>query len=230
MKILSPIIFLLTVVLLLTRCNSDSEGGSFNADHKENTETDSLSGIYDDYEKYGRANWQKPDFVIRQFGDLSGKTIADIGAGTGFFSRRLVYKAEKVLAIDVNPYILPLLDSVRTNELPKEFGDRLEIRLCEYDDPKLKPEEVDAVLLCNTFMYINNRVDYLKKVKSGMKPGGILMIIDFKKQRTPLAIPAVENRLKMEEVVAEMHNAGFLVSKMDRSSLENQYLVIGEKR
>jgi predicted RNA methylase len=47
--------------------------------------------------------WQKPDLVIQQLGDVNGKTVADLGAGTGYFSRRIAYKGARVIAIDIDP-------------------------------------------------------------------------------------------------------------------------------
>ncbi len=58
------------------------------------------------FENPARAEWQKPEWVIEQLGDLTGKTVADIGAGTGYFAFRIARKAKKVIAIDIDERFL----------------------------------------------------------------------------------------------------------------------------
>ena len=119
-----------------------------------NANAHARDGLSDDYEDFGRVIWQKPDKVISLFSDLTGKTVADIGAGTGFFSRRLTNSAKKVIAIDIDERFITYLDSIRTDVMPKEFGEKLEPRLSKIDDPLLQAGDVDAVLIVNTFMYM----------------------------------------------------------------------------
>lgn len=218
-------IFLLFTGLFFS-CDNNHSGGSFDATPSPKT-AHAEDGIYDNYEDFGRVIWQKPDLVIGEFGDLTGKTVADIGAGTGFFSRRMVQQAEKVIAIDIDKRFMHFLDSIRLKELPEELQPRLEPRLSKTDDPLLKSYEVDNVLIVNTFMYMSNHVDYLEKIKNGLKPGGRIVIVDFKKRWTPIGPPA-DIRLSMEATEAFLKEAGFKIVKMDRKALEFQYIVVAE--
>ena len=151
-----------------------------------NANAHARDGLSDDYEDFGRVIWQKPDKVISLFSDLTGKTVADIGAGTGFFSRRLTNSAKKVIAIDIDERFITYLDSIRTDVMPKEFGEKLEPRLSKIDDPLLQAGDVDAVLIVNTFMYMSDHVDYLKKIENALTPNGEILIVDFKKEWTCL--------------------------------------------
>ncbi len=190
--------------------------------------TSPTEGIVDDYEDFGRATWQKPNLVISQFGDLTNKTIADIGAGTGFFSKRLSAKAARVIAIDIDERFIDILDSIRLSELPEEFQERLEPRIAKLDDPLLASYETDGVLIVNTFMYMSERTAYLEKVKNGIKPGGKLVIVDFKKRWTPIGPPA-QIRLDMEEAISYIEEAGFKIARKDMDTLEYQYILVAER-
>ena len=217
MKPLIKYFFLIASMIIFTSCESTT------------TENGQTPGLEDDYEKFGRAAWQHPDLVIDQFGNLEGKVIADIGAGTGFFSKRLAKKGAKVIAIDIDRRFIHLLDSIRVKDLPEAAQNLLITRIAKLDDPMLAAHEVDGALIVNTFMYMSDRVDYLKKVFEGIKPNGKLIIVDFKKIWTPIG-PPKDIRLDMEEVSRIVKEAGFTITKTDKSSLPYQYIVVGEKR
>ncbi len=184
--------------------------------------------FFEDYVHQNRLIWQKPDLVLDFLGDLEGKTVADIGAGTGFFTMRLVQDAGKVIATDIDPRFIAYLDSVKVLEVPESLQDRLETRLVKPDDPMLKAGEADVVIIVNTFMYIKDRTDYLAKLKRAIKPGGKLLIIDFKKKRTPIG-PPTDLRVPLYVVEAEMYDAGYRQVTTDDTSLDYQYVVMAEK-
>ena len=96
------------------------------------------------------------------------------------------------------------------------------------DDPLLKSYETDGVLIVNTFMYMSERTAYLEKVAKGIKPGGKLIIVDFKKRWTPIGPPA-EIRLAAEEAIRFIEAAGFQVAKKDMDTLEYQYILVAER-
>jgi ubiquinone/menaquinone biosynthesis C-methylase UbiE len=186
------------------------------------------TGFYDDYEGTNRVIWQKPEMVINLLGDLDNKTVADIGAGSGHFSKRLVEKAKKVIAIDIDQRFIHFLDSIRIHEIPEEFRDRLEPRLAEPNDPHLQPEEVDAVLIVNTFMYMEDRQAYLENLSEALTSGGKILIIDFKKKATPIG-PPVPVRLDGDTVINDLKETGFKNITIDNDKLQYQYIVMAEK-
>lgn len=185
-------------------------------------------GLSDDYEDFGRVIWQKPDKVIDLFSDLSDKTVADIGAGTGFFSRRLTNSAKKVIAIDIDERFIEHLDSIRTDVMSEELGKKLETRLSKMDNPMLQTGEVDAVLIVNTFMYMSDHIDYLKKIKDALPPNGEILIVDFKKEWTPVG-PPEDIRLASTSAAAYLQDAGFQIMKKDERILEYQYIILAKK-
>ena len=184
-------------------------------------------GFFETYEATDRGIWQRPDLVIDFLGNLEGKTVADIGAGTGFITKRIVPNAGKVIAIDIDQRFIDYLDSLKT-EFPAELQDRFETRLGRPDNPMLNDEEVDEIMIINTYMYIENRVDYLRTIKRGLKPGGKLLIIDFKKKKTPVGPPS-EIRTPLYRVEEELTQAGFYNISSNDSALSYQYIVMAEK-
>jgi SAM-dependent methyltransferase len=185
-------------------------------------------GFTEDYVSTNRVLWQKPEMVINLLGDLENKTVADIGAGRGYFALRMASKAKKVIAIDIDPRFINYVDSIKTRELPPEIQPRLETRLAEPDDPNLNPEEADIVLIVNTYMYMKNRVEYLKNLKNGIVPGGTLLIIDFKKKRTPIGPPS-QFRIPLYQVEEELYEAGYVNVRTNDTALDYQYLIMAEK-
>jgi SAM-dependent methyltransferase len=181
-----------------------------------------------DYESKERGIWQKPELVISMLGDLSDKTVADIGAGTGYFTFRMVPKAKKVIGIDIDKRFINFLDSVKVR-LPEPYRKRFESRLAKPDDPLLKAGEADAVVIVNTYGYIENRIQYLKTLSKGMSPGAKLLIIDFKKNNLPVG-PPDEFKVALGQVEKELIAAGFTVEKIDSEALDYQYIVLALKK
>ncbi|MBK6546856.1 MAG: methyltransferase domain-containing protein [Saprospiraceae bacterium] len=171
-----------------------------------------------------RTIWQKPYDIIHMMGSLEGKTIADIGAGSGYFSFRFIYEAAHVIAIDIVPELIQLMDQER-KFYKSELQDKFEARLATPNDPKLNPNEVDIVFIANTFKYIPDRINYLRNLKSKFKADGRIMIVDFKKKMTPIG-PLQKNRMAQSEVEQELMDAGYKLILSDDLKLEYQYIII----
>lgn len=186
-------------------------------------EKQNISDVVADFESKERLAWQKPDFIINLFGDISNKIVADLGAGTGFFSFRLVRAAKKVIALDIDKRYLSFMDSLKV-ELPKNLQPRFETREVGEHDAHLKAQEVDAVLIVNTYMYISNRIEYMKKLKQGISKQGSVIIVDYKDKNLPVG-PPVEIKVPLRIVEAELRAAGFKIQSADDATLEYQYIV-----
>ena len=100
------------------------------------------------FESPERAEWQKPDEVIKFLGDLHDKTVMDIGSGSGYFSSRLIKAGAKVICADIDERFLNYIgERVEKEEWP---NDKIELRHVKDDSPLLKEKEVDGVLIVNT--------------------------------------------------------------------------------
>lgn len=169
-----------------------------------------------------RGSWQNPDLVIEKLGDLSGKIVADIGSGTGYFTFPISRMANKVLAIDIEQRYLDYIED-RKLELPIEHADVIETRLTVEDEPNLHTDEVDAVLMVNVFYYLNDRSTYMKIVNNALRENSILVLVDFKPGDLPVGPSG--DKVPPGKVIENLMSAGFSDIKLDMESLQYQYII-----
>ena len=184
----------------------------------------SFENLVERFESPEREQWQKPDEVIAMLGDIKGKTIMDIGAGTGYYGFRMTAKGAKVISADVDERFI---NFVKEKKVKLQDG-LMETRLVEYDDPLLKANEVDHVIIVNTYHHLDDRVDYLSKVIKGIKKGGSIMVVDFKKDVGEHG-PPKRYRVSTDKLVKELKEVGFSTFSINDTLLDNYYVVIAEK-
>jgi 2-polyprenyl-3-methyl-5-hydroxy-6-metoxy-1,4-benzoquinol methylase len=194
-------------------------------------DTFDLDGFKASYENTDRVVWQRPNLIIGLLGNgtLDNKVVVDIGAGTGFFAKRVTPLAKKVIALDIDESFLRLIDRTKMLELPADLQSHLETRLTPRDAPNLAPNEADAVLIVNTFMYIENKLEYLQKLKPCIKEGGRLVIVDFKRKRTALGPLPREHRAPLYVVEDLLYEAGYRNIQAIDTELDYQYILIAER-
>jgi predicted methyltransferase/thiol-disulfide isomerase/thioredoxin len=163
-----------------------------------------------------RDAWQKPHEVITGLEIKPEEVIADLGSGSGYFTRRLAMHAAKVYAIDIDAGLL--------NILKKDAPANVETVLAAPDDPKLAPESVDTVFICEVLHHIENRPAYLAKLTKALKPGGRIVVVDFIKDKKTHG-PPEEMKLSEDHVRQEFASAGFKQAQ-SFNFLPEQYFLI----
>lgn len=215
--------------LWIMGCQTDTPAVNAEQGAVNNGPRESTPKASDNQEYAARDVWQQPQLVIEKLGPLKGKTIADIGAGPyGYFALRLASREpiSKVIAIDIDPKSVAFMDAAK-NSLQDSAKSRFTTRLVPEDDPKLAPGEADIVLIVNTILYFNNRVEYLKNLHKGMKPGGKLVIVDFEMRNTPVG-PPLKDRMPLGQIEQELLKAGYKNVQTDTRTLEYQYIITAE--
>lgn len=224
-SLLTPFILILLLVVSGISCKQNYEVHEI--PDKEVLE-DTLDGAMGEVDSValnpGRTLWQKPDAVIGKLGDLSQKTVADIGAGTGYFSFRLALISKKVIAVDIDSSALQTIQSF-IPKLPLPYRNRLETRLALPDNPNLAPGEADVVVIINTVAYIPALANYLKTLKKGLKKGGILMIVDYKMKKLFIPAPPKSERIYLDVVEDMLEEAGYSSIQSDDTTLDYQYII-----
>ena len=172
-----------------------------------------------------RGEWQKPAEVIALMEIEPGMTVADIGAGTGYFLGYLskaVGARGTVLGLDVEPDMVNFM----SERAERQDWSNVEVRMIQPDDPGLKGRTVDRILIVNTWHHIGDRESYSRKLHDALTPGGGVLVVDFTQKSTHG--PPVSQRIRPEEVVAELRAGGLEVEILEES-LPDQYIVVGRR-
>jgi SAM-dependent methyltransferase len=171
-----------------------------------------------------RDAWQKPDEVLDAL-QLTPKTIvADLGAGTGYFSALIAKRVPqgKVFAVDVEPDMLRHLEERKHQQhLPV-----LQPVQASANAANL-PEPVDLVLVVDTYHHIDGRTTYFAKLGQSLRPNGRLAIIDFKMD-APEG-PPPEFRMAPEKVTEEIEAAGYQLITTHRF-LPRQFFLVFQRK
>jgi SAM-dependent methyltransferase len=173
-----------------------------------------------EFDDPARDAWQKPEEILDTLQLAQMARVADIGAGTGYFSVRIAKRVPngKVFAVDIEPDMVRYLGE----RAHHEHLHVLQPVLASANSPNL-PEAVDVALIVDTYHHIDDRVAYFSRLKSSLQPGGRLAIVDFKMD-APEGPPAAI-RIPPEKVIAELEQAGYaLVAKHD--FLPRQYFLV----
>lgn len=189
---------------------------------------------FSDTEKYikrfedpTRDEWQKPDMVVDMLALKAGMNVADIGAATGYFTRRMAKKVMPggyALGVDIEDGFFSYL--VQRGYEDGVFN-LFPVKALP-DDPRLPDSSLDVVLIVDTLHHIEGRAAYYEKLKKSLRPGGRVVVVDFKKDADIPVGPGPEMRLRATAVKAEFEAAGFQVT-IDQDMLPYQYIVVATR-
>jgi predicted metal-dependent enzyme (double-stranded beta helix superfamily)/ubiquinone/menaquinone biosynthesis C-methylase UbiE len=175
-------------------------------------------------ENPARGAWQKPDEVVAALTLKGGEQVTDLGAGSGYFSRRLakaVGPTGRIDAADVDEGMLAYLGGRAAMEGIRNVAPR---RVAP-NDPALPAGSSDLVFVCNTYHDLRDRVAYFRKVAGGLKADGRLVVVDFHKREDITEGPPFAEKLARETIVEELRLAGFEVER-EESFLPYQYFLV----
>lgn len=175
------------------------------------------AAIFDDP---ARDEWQKPDEVLRALKLAPDATVADIGAGTGYFAARLARALPRgrVYGVDAEPDMVRYLGE----RAQRENLANLTPVLARPDDPGI-PARVDVVIMVDTYHHIPQRERYFRMLQKSFKTGGRLAIIDFTLE-SPVG-PSVRSRIPGGRVKQELARAGYRLVE-EHKFLPNQYFLV----
>lgn len=170
-----------------------------------------------------RDAWQKPEQIMDALGIADGATVADLGAGGGWFTVRLARRVGPtgiVYAEDIQP---EMIESIR-RRVEREGLKNVRTVHGTATDPRLPAGQVDAVLIVETFNELEDPVALLRNVARSLKPRGRLGIVEFKSDGLGPG-PAPEARVDEKRVLAAAASAGLHLIKGE-IFLRYQYMLV----
>jgi SAM-dependent methyltransferase len=221
------VFLLLIFIWVFSSCDSEKNSKRLLKSNNKISIGNEFDLLVKKYEDPERDSWQHPELVLEKLGDLDNKIVADIGSGTGYFTFRIAEQAKKVVAIDIDSRFLNFIEERKSEVFPSIAG-KVETRKAEVNDPNLDVEEIDIVLLVNTYLFIEDRVEYLKKLKSSLKQNGFVMIVDYNLKKSPYDLQDVQ-KIGEEKTIEELKKAGFFIVELDDVSLDYQFIAIARK-
>jgi arsenite methyltransferase len=188
--------------------------------HELHNDPKSYIGALDDPK---RDAYQKPHEVLTALNIKPGEVIADIGAGSGYFSLKLAHfvgDKGKVYAVDVSPDMVRHLN----RRIRETKASNVVTILADNDDPLLADRSVNRFFICDVWHHVENQTKYLSLMKKMLKPGGEIVMIDFHKKELPLG-PPMQMKIAREDVIKQMETNGFRLGK-EHTFLPYQYFLV----
>jgi ubiquinone/menaquinone biosynthesis C-methylase UbiE len=195
------------------------------AQHTQHRRPDDIQQYLRQLDSTDRDAYQKPAQVVEALALKPGMSVADLGSGSGYFTRRFVEavgESGKVYAIDIELEMLKYArDSIDHMHIPYSA----EFILARPDDPKLPLQSVDLIFLSNTYHHLEDRTRYFKNLKGALRAGGRIAIVDFyhDERSGELGFPK-EHLVPRDRVIQEMRQAGYRLLH-EHGFLARQYFV-----
>jgi len=170
-----------------------------------------------------RDAYQKPHEVIHALGLKPGEVIADIGAGSGYFTFHLarhVGEKGKVYAVDISPDMILHIN----RRIREAKANNVVSVLAEPADPLLPDQSVNRFFICDVWHHVESQTKYLSLMKKMLKPGGEIVMIDFHKKELPFG-PPLQMKIAREDLINQMETNGFRLTK-EHTFLPHQYFLV----
>jgi ubiquinone/menaquinone biosynthesis C-methylase UbiE len=177
-------------------------------------------------ERAERIEEEDPETALDVLKIKKGATVADIGAGTGYITMRLVKRvgaSGTVYANDVQPEMLQILqrrvDRAKVTNVVLVQG--------TLDDPRLPQETIDLELLVDVYHEFSQPQAMLRGLRAALKPGGRLVLLEYRKEDPAIPIKP-EHKMSVKEAKMEVEAEGFKLADVDES-LPRQHILIFAK-
>jgi SAM-dependent methyltransferase len=177
-------------------------------------------------ERTDRAQEERPDLLVKELHLLRGMTVADIGAGSGYLSRRIapLVAPGKVFAVDVQPQMVDLIKSLAAQP---GMGNIVPI-LGASDDVKLPTESVDVAVLVDVYHELSFPREVLQSIIVALKPHARLVFVEYRGEDPQVPIKSL-HKMTIAQIRLEMRQFPLTFERADEQ-LPIQHIVVFRKR
>jgi precorrin-6B methylase 2 len=177
-------------------------------------------------EREEREQEERGDLLLRELALKPGMVVADIGAGTGYYARRmapLVGSTGQVLAVDVQPEMIEMATA-----MAKKAGlTNIKPVLCTVDDVKLPEASVDLAIMVDVYHELEFPFEVMESIVRALKPGGRLVFVEYRAEDPKVPIKALH---KMSEAqVRKEASQHALAYERTAHTLPWQHVVVFKK-
>ncbi len=153
----------------------------------------------------GRIQEEMPDAVVENMNLAPDEVVADIGAGSGYFSFRIAAKVSKgnVMAVDIQPEMLQLIEQ----RMVAENVSNIERVLGEVDNPNLPAESIDAAIMVDAYHEFSHPYEMMSGIYRALKPGGRIFLLEYRGEDASVPIRPL-HKMTEAQAIKEMSMVG----------------------
>ena len=170
-----------------------------------------------------RVQEEEPDVALDAIKLVTGSTVADVGAGSGYMTVKMAKRVGptgKVIANDIQPQMLSML----RQRLDREKIPNVELVLGTLDDPKLPANTVDLILMVDVYHEFSEPQKMLRRMHESLKPGGRLVLLEYRKEDPSIPIRP-DHKMSVAEAKMEVEAEGFTLATVDER-LPRQHILV----
>jgi ubiquinone/menaquinone biosynthesis C-methylase UbiE len=174
-------------------------------------------------ERADRETTEQPEHVLDVLGVKEGMTVADVGAGSGYFTVRIARRIGsrgRVLATDLQPEMLDLLRA----KVAKASLVNVVPVLATEGDAKLPRNELDLVLMVDVYHELPKPSATLAQVRAALRPEGRLALVEYRGEDPDVPIKP-EHKTTLAQVRRELEANGFVFRSSDESLPQQRIIV-----
>ena len=174
-----------------------------------------------------RESEEAPTRALQIIGIAAGSTVADVGAGSGYFTERLarlIGPNGRVIATDIQQGMLDLI----AQRVARERLSNVTLVLGEPANPRLVRESIDLALMVDVYHELGDPQTVLRHIRDALKPRGRLVLIEYKGEDPTIPI-LPSHKMTVAQAKLEVEHEGYVLAKVN-SSLPRQHILIFEKQ
>lgn len=172
-----------------------------------------------------REKEENPRKLVDSLKFSSKEVVVDLGAGSGYYSFLIAPKVSKVIAVDIQPEMLAIIErKMKSNGIKN-----VELLLGKEQDPGLKPSSVDSIIMVDVYHELAFPREMTRKLVEALKPGGRIIFVEFRLEDPEVPIKLV-HKMSEKQVLREMKEFPELSPEPTLSVLPWQHVIVVRKK